>query len=291
MRKAATIILVRDKRHRLEVYLLKRSDQSGFMSGLYVFPGGTVGPEDMDLTDWAPYIDLSPDQIEANLCDQQLYVEEALGFAIAAIRETLEEAGVILANGKDKNQKDLENLSKYRLDSNLPKSWFKTRIMEEKWILSLSCLGKWSHWITPKLMKKRFDTRFFIAPMPLDQDCQTDKRETINGVWLDPQTALEKNLKGTVPLSPPTIVTLTQLLQFKTLGMLQHELKTRPWGEPLAPCLVKTSDGPLILEPWDPHWGTDNNTNPNDLAEKVLLPGSDFSRIWCDKGVWKPVGI
>ncbi len=291
MRKAATVILARDGNDGLEVYLLKRSDQSGFMSGLYVFPGGTVGSEDMGLEDWGPYVDLSPDQIEGQFCDQLLSAEDALGFAVAAIRETLEEAGVVLAKGKDKDKKDLEYLNQYRLKKDLPRSWFKTRIMEENWVLTLSHLGKWSHWITPKLMKKRFDTRFFIVPMPPDQDCQPDQRETVQGDWLDPQTALGKNLEGTVPLSPPTVVTLTQIKPFETLEMLKQKTESISWGDPLAPQLVHSSDGPLILEPWDPDWNSDNDINPTGLADKILPPGSNFSRIWCDQGVWKPVGI
>jgi 8-oxo-dGTP pyrophosphatase MutT (NUDIX family) len=291
MRKASTVILVREKNKRLEIYLLQRNIKSGFMGGLYVFPGGTVAPVDEGFDTWSPYVDLFPEQIESRLGGNGLSKEDALGFAVAAIRETLEEAGVVLATGQDKTENDLEELTSYRLQKNLPQSWFKKRILRENWQLSLSILGRWSHWITPKLMDKRFDTRFFIVSMPEDQTCTPDQWEASQGIWLDAQTALEKNLEATIPLSPPTIVTLTQLLQFKTVETLKQEIKTRTWNNPIVPCLVQSPDGPLILEPWDPLWGSADAIKTYGLAHKVLGPGSKFSRIWCDQGVWKPVGI
>ena len=63
---------------------------------------------------------------------------------------------------------------------------------------------------------------------------------------------LARNLKGEIPLSPPTVVTLHELLKFSTLGDLEKEIETRPWGQPLLPRLIPLPDGPLILEPWDP---------------------------------------
>lgn len=291
LRDASTIILVREKNKALEIYLLRRSTKSAFMGGLYVFPGGVVEPEDKGFDSWASHIDLTRDQIEKQLGGTAFSIENALGFTIAAIRETLEESGVLIARGKDKSKKDTDNISSYRLNKDLPSSWFKTRMMDEDWTLSFSNLGRWSHWITPELMKKRFDTRFFIVLMPENQTCAPDNMETKHGIWLTPQKALEQNLETQVPLSPPAIVTLTQLLNFKTLETLKHEMQTRPWGDPIAPRLVPSSNGPVILEPWDPCWDSDAEIDTSGLSKKVLTSGSEFSRIWCDKGVWKPVGL
>ncbi len=108
---------------------------------------------------------------------------------------------------------------------------------------------------------------------------------------MTPQKALEENLLGIIPLSPPTVVTLTQLSCFTLVDALKNEIKTRPWGDPLAPCLVSSSQGPVILEPWDPQWQTPGDMTLSTLSEKVLPPGAPFSRIWCDNGVWKPVGL
>ena len=291
LRQASTVILAREKNKALEIYLLRRSTKSGFMGGLYVFPGGVVDPDDMGLDSWAPHIDMAADQIEKRLGGDTFSNEDALGFSIAAIRETLEESGVFIASGKNKIQKDVEDICAFRLNKDLPKSWFRTKMMNEHWTLSFSSLGRWSHWITPELMKKRFDTRFFIAIMPENQTCVPDNMETKHGIWLTPQKALEQNLEAKIPLSPPTVVTLTQLLKFNNLHELKHDIQTRSWGGPIAPRLAPSSNGPVILEPWDSMCNTDCKIDTSDFSNKVLPPGSSFSRIWCDKGIWKPVGV
>jgi hypothetical protein len=138
-------------------------------------------------------------------------------------------------------------------------------------------------------MKKRFNTRFFIVEMPKGQECQPDNRETEHGVWLTPEKALTANLFGKVPLSPPTLVTLSELMKFKTMQALRDEMETRHWGPPIAPRMVHTPNGPVLLEPWDPDCDTDAAVDSSGYAGKVLKPGENFSRLWCDSGVWKPV--
>ena len=291
LRQASTVILVREKNEAFEVYLLRRSMKSGFMDGLYVFPGGVVDPEDKGFESWAPFVDMHPDEIEKQLGGAAFSGEDVLSFSIAAIRETLEEAGVLIASTKNKSKTDLDHICTFRLNKDLPKSWFRTKIMDENWTLSLSSLGKWSHWITPVLMKKRFDTRFFIVFMPEGQTCTPDDTETKHGVWLTPQKALEKNLDLSVPLSPPTVVTLTELLKYKNLNELRQELQARTWGDPLAPRLVPSPNGPVIIEPWDPLWASGCEIDTSGFSKKILPPGAWFSRIWCDNGVWKPVAL
>ena len=291
LRKASTVILVREKDKALEVYLLRRSTKSGFMGGLYVFPGGVADSDDFGLESWSPYIDMDQTQIEKQLGGLTFPKEDVTGFSIAAIRETLEEAGVLIASGKGKTKKDVQDVCTFRLNRDLPKSWFRTKIMKEEWVLSFSSLGRWSHWITPELMKKRFDTRFFIVFMPGDQTCVPDDVETKHGIWLTPRNALEQNLEEKVPLSPPTVVTLTQMLKFNNFHELKSEMQTRSWGDPIEPRLVPSSKGPVIIEPWDPMYDTDDKIDISNLSEKVLPPCSNFSRIWCNKDVWKPVGI
>ncbi len=295
LRAASTIILVRENNKVLEVYLLKRGSKAGFMGGLYVFPGGVVDTDDSGSEAWASNIDIDPDQIIEKLGSRTLLKEDALSFGIAAIRETLEEAGVFIATCDDKTEEDFNSIALYRLNRDLPKSWFKAKIMEENWILSLSSLGRWSHWITPAQMKKRFDTRFFIAIMPEKQICKPDQIETNHGIWVEPQKALEQNLEEKIPLSPPTIVTLTELIKFKNLDNIRQEIQTRGWGNPLAPHLVSSPNGLVIIEPWDEMFDCLGDStceiDTSDFAQKVLAPGSRFSRIWCNNGMWKPIDV
>ena len=291
IRPAATIILAREQYGTLEIYLLKRSTQSGFMGGLYVFPGGVVEDEDRGMNVWWPNVDLPPDQMATRLGSPSLNLEDTLGFSIAAIRETLEEAGVLVADAAGKTVMDFQLMAGCRLEQDRPADWFRQKVMEENWTLSLSSLYRWSHWITPKLMKKRFDTRFFIVSMPDNQVCMPDDMETNHGIWLSPQTALKQNLAGRTPLSPPTIVTLTQLRDYLSLDDLNTALISKSWDQPIAPEMIKTPEGPVILEPWDPQHKNPSSADATGLQNKVLPAGADFSRIWCDKGIWKPVGL
>ena len=104
--------------------------------------------------------------------------------------------------------------------------------------LSVSALGRWSRWITPASMTKRFDTYFFVVPVAPDQDCRPDNQETVHGMWIDPSKALVQNSQGVYPLSPPTLVTLYQLLDYKDIDHLIAESHRRPWPAPF-----KTTNG------------------------------------------------
>ena len=247
--------------------------------------------EDREMNVWQPHVDLPADQITARLGSPSLNLEYALGFSIAAIRETLEEAGVLVADAADKTAMDFEQMARCRLEQDRPADWFRQKVMEENWTLSLSSLARWSHWITPKLMKNRFDTRFFIVFMPDNQVCIPDDMETKHGIWLTPQSALEQNITGRTPLSPPTIVTMTQLLVYLSIDDLKAALVSKSWDQPIAPEMIKTPKGPVILEPWDPQHKNPASAEATGLQNKVLPAGADFSRIWCDKGIWKPVGL
>jgi len=260
------------------------------MDGMYVFPGGTVDEQDRRLSDWQNSIDLSKSRIEQLLCNDTFNAEAALAFGVAAIRETLEEAGVFIASSKGKTLGDFEQMASLRMEKGLLKDWFKPRIQTENWILLLSSLGCWSHWISPKNMKKRFDTRFFISIMPDNQTCEPDNIETKHGIWLTPKDALEQNLTAQTPLSPPTVVTLTQLSKFSDLAELKKEIHTRSWGKPISPIMLPSDKGPFIIEPWDPEFHIPDRINFMDFDKKILEPGVYFSRIWCDNGIWKPVG-
>ena len=291
LRDASTVILVRENRGQLETYLLRRSRKSGFMGGLYVFPGGVVDDQDRDPAFWKSRIDMALPEVANRFCNAGLNLENAVGFSVAAIRETLEEAGVLLASSKGKTRTDFQKMANLRLEKGLSDDRFKKSMAEQDWPLLSSSLGCWSHWITPERMKKRFDTRFFLVSMPGDQACVPDNLETTQGIWISPETALEKNLTSEVPLSPPTVVTLTDLSKFDTLEELKNITKDKNWGDTIAPVIYQTDQGPVILEPWDPQFGSRESVEFKGLEDKVLPPGGKFSRLWCDKGIWKPVDL
>jgi len=288
---AATVILTREYEGKLQIYLLKRNVKSGFMAGNFVFPGGTVEVEDRQFDVFKNHSDLSSAEIYHRL-GGSLSEAEALAYGVAAIRETLEEAGVFLAHKNDQPDASLEHVRNLRLSDNLTKNWFVKLVVKEKWQLAISALSRWSHWITPELMKRRFDTRFLLAAMPAGQFCRPDCKETVQGLWVSPKEALQGNLAGKIPLSPPTLVTLHELLKYLNWEDLQIESKRRQWDQTIMPRLVPLAKGAVIVEPWDPMYRQKEIIiYPEDLATSVLTVGESFSRIWYDGGLWRPVGI
>jgi 8-oxo-dGTP pyrophosphatase MutT (NUDIX family) len=286
---AATVILTRQHAGQLQVYLLKRSANSGFMAGNYVFPGGMVDPEDQNLKGWEAHVDLDLDGL-AQYLGGGLIATETLAYGIAAIRETFEEAGVLLALKHDKNSEDLKWIRKMRLSGGLLKGWFLKFVASAGSILALSALSRWSHWITPELMKRRYDTRFFVASLPPGQHCQPDARETTHGIWINPEKGLAGNLAGEIPLSPPTLITLHQLLKYPTLKDLEKEAKIRRWGKVFLPRLVQLDQGMVIVEPWDTQYlQKEIDIDSNELETSILPVGKSFSRIWYHNGIWRPV--
>jgi 8-oxo-dGTP pyrophosphatase MutT (NUDIX family) len=286
---AATVILARQHDGELQAYLLKRSLKSRFMAGNYVFPGGMVDAEDRQFKLWQPHVDLDLTGLSQHL-GGKLTAAQALAYGVAAIRETLEEAGVFLAFKRGENVTSPEQIFKLRLSGDLKQGWFLKAVASQGWTLKLSALMRWSHWITPVLMKRRYDTRFFLAALPSGQHCQPDAKETIHGLWISPRAGLAGNLAGEIPLSPPTLITLHQLLKYSHLNDLENEAKNRQWGEAFLPRLIPMGKGALIIEPWDPQYNQKEvSINPLDLPQRVLPLEESFSRIWYHNGIWRPV--
>jgi 8-oxo-dGTP pyrophosphatase MutT (NUDIX family) len=289
--EAATLILVRERAGALQTYLLRRSPSSGFMPGLFVFPGGRVEPADGDEAFWTNHLDLTPQALQERL-GRGLGVSAALRFAVAAIRETFEEAGVLFASAGGAGSAALKQAVEPRRREHLPPGWLRRNAEAERWVLALSALAPWAHWITPVGMPRRFDTRFFVAALPEGQDGRPDLRETSEGLWISPRQALAQNMDGRTPLSPPTLVTLHALSSYATLERLQQGLQAREWGKPIFPRLVSVGRGrgTVIIEPWDPMYAqSDVRMEAERLPGRLLPAGAPFSRLWNDRGVWKPV--
>jgi len=288
---AATIILVRQHREELQTYLLRRSPKIRFMAGMHVFPGGRVDPADRDPQRWNNLLDLTPDALTRRF-GGDLTAEEALGYAVAAVRETYEEAGVLFAADAAGSPPQTAELARLREAGSLKAGWLPEHVRNNGWGLSLSSLARWSRWVTPAGMSRRYDTLFLLARVPVDQTCHPDGREADNGLWASPSVALEKNRAGEIPLSPPTIVTLHELNGFPDLATLEQELPSRTQTEVMAPRLVSLENGSVIVEPWDPEFAQEEILIPSTgLEQRVLPAGAPFSRIWFNGQVWRPIGI
>jgi 8-oxo-dGTP pyrophosphatase MutT (NUDIX family) len=286
---AATLILVRENRGQLQVYLIKRSPQSGFMPNMYVFPGGGLEPSDQDEWLWKTHGNLTDGQLDRRLAGH-MPVSMAAAYACAAIRECLEEAGVFLTTTEGRQPGELDRVARLARSAERSPGWFNRVVSAERWRLDFRALHRWSHWITPVGMKRRFDTRFFLASMPPAQKCRPDPRETTDGIWLTPEMALADNLRGRRPLSPPTLVTLHQLWSFEEKDELLRTAATRQWGAAIMPKWVPVEGGTLILEPWDRQYGQSSTAVANGILTSIPLNvGEPFSRLLNHDGVWRPV--
>ncbi len=286
---AATLVLIHEDRGQLQVYLIRRSMQSRFMAGIYVFPGGTMERGDYDTQVWSAPPGAEKIRI-GKRPGEKLPVATAAAFACAAIRECLEEAGVFLAHTQDQYTQKLLRITCQAQSAERKPDWFRHAVQTDKWRLDIKALHPWSRWITPPQMKYRYDTGFYLAAMPADQICQPDPRETTDGVWIAPVEALKENLEGRLPLSPPTIVTLHQLLSFGRIEELFHAAESRGWERPIMPRWVPLDTGALILEPWDPEYHKPEIVVCRKALESAVLKvGEQFSRIWCNDGLCRPV--
>ena len=287
---AATIILVRPGPNQFQLFLVKRSTKSSFMAGNYVFPGGILDTLDEDIDQWQGHGDV-PMQDMMNRIGIDNSTTATVSFAIAAIRETFEEAGVFVGDGDSAAIKKIAAINAKRQQQKLSKDWLLELVRGYNVSLAFSKLRSWAHWITPAKLPKRFDTRFYIVFAAPDQMAAPDNREATDGLWISPQKALGANLAGEIPLSPPTLVTLHQLLQYTDLNHLRDESRQRPWGKPILPKLIRTPRGPIFIEPWDPEYNTEIQIDLKDLEKRILPVGSPFSRVWHHDGIWKTVAV
>lgn len=212
-RDAASVMLLRDAAQGLEVFLLERAGQSDVMGGAHVFPGGKVDAQDAEI-DAERLLDADARQLHASLREPEIAPATALALYVAAVREVFEECGVLMAQGVSPSQvRDAATLLRegHAFDEVLAMLSLR---------LDTACMLPWSRWITPKLpsmMRKRFDTRFFVARMPAEQTATHDMRETSASLWIAPGEALQRNYAGQLPLAPPQIMSIAHLSRFASV--------------------------------------------------------------------------
>ena len=219
-RDAATLILMRDAsraRTGIEILLVRRHTRSVFMPGAYVFPGGRI--EAADYTPKAERIchGLGFKQAQAIIAGTRP-PEKALAFFVAAIRETFEEAGILLAYREipdfiafDEGEK--MRFTKYRKEVKKDPFSFAKIIEGEGLKLATGKLFYFAHWITPEISPIRFDARFFVAAAPSKQEALEDELETTAHMWISPQKVLKEHEMG-LPVPFATLSNITVLAQF-----------------------------------------------------------------------------
>jgi len=247
-KRAATVMLLKDTDGAPAVHMLRRRASMAFAGGAYAYPGGGVDPRDHDLAiGWAG-------PTRAWWADR-LGVDETSAQAIvcAAVRETYEEAGVLLAGPTpqtvigDITGVDWEADRAALVARDLSFAEFLDR---RGLVLRSDLLGAWTRWITPEFETRRYDTWFFVAALPEGQRTRNASTEADRTVWIRPARAAASYDEGELLMMPPTIATLRQLIGYPSAA---ETLKAAP-GRDLTPVLARArlENGEIVLA-WPGH--------------------------------------
>jgi 8-oxo-dGTP pyrophosphatase MutT (NUDIX family) len=226
---AATVILARPP---FEIYLTRRSTSSAFAPNAFVFPGGTIEPQDAQAPARSRTIGLEPDRVDrefraaipaALACDEPAVDrEDASALYVTALRELFEEAGVLLARTAEGRSIDTasanwERVANDRLAVRDGTLSFAEFLSAHDWYADARALTLFSHWITPRSEPRRYNTHFFLAVAPPDQAALADAFETHDGIWISPAAALERAHAGRFRLVYPTVKHLERLQRFESV--------------------------------------------------------------------------
>ncbi|MQA14415.1 MAG: NUDIX hydrolase [Pseudonocardiaceae bacterium] len=255
-RDAATVALLRQGGGGMEVFLQHRVSQMAFAGGMTVFPGGGVDRRDCDVS--LAWNGPDPDWWATSFgCDVSL----ARALVCAAVRETFEECGVLLA-GPDSHTV-IADASRYAEDRAALESRelsFAQFLEQRDLVLRADLLRPWSNWVTPEEEPRRYDTRFFLALLPEGQRADGSTSEASGSGWQSPGGALADWQAGRVGLLPPTWVTLTQLDE---CGTLDAALAAHRSIEKIIPRVVREDGRLRVVLPGDPSYdGADGHLEP-----------------------------
>jgi 8-oxo-dGTP pyrophosphatase MutT (NUDIX family) len=249
-RDSATVMVARDGDRGLEVFMLERHLRSDFAGGAYVFPGGKLDASDLDpgfaelMGGW------SAESAKAMGEEDE---ERARAIAVCAIRETFEEAGILLARMSDGTP--------VRLATERGDRWIEyRRALQAKELSALEAARRaeirfatdllrfWGRLVTPVQAPRRYDTRFFIALMPEGQTPLHDDVETTASLWVRPADAVARSLDGSLSIIFPTRKALESIAEFDSATELFEAAVGRP-VEPVLPRIVMENGEPRVVLP------------------------------------------
>ncbi|MCQ6552436.1 NUDIX hydrolase [Streptomyces sp. C10-9-1] len=247
-RRAATVMLLRDGPDGPLVHMLRRRTSMAFAGGAYAYPGGGVDPRDDRPVGWAGP---SPSEWADRLGTGDAALAQAV--VCAAVRETYEEAGVLLAGPTpdtvvgDTTGEDWEADRRALVDRELSFSHFLER---RGLVLRSDLLGAWARWITPEFEPRRYDTWFFVAVLPEGQRTRNASTEAESTVWTRPGEAAAGYDRGELLMMPPTIATLRTLEPYPAAA----DALAGSAGRDLAPVLAQARlvGGEVVLS-WPGH--------------------------------------
>ena len=280
---AASVILLRDTETseglaRVEVFLVKRHGNSKVLGGAYVFPGGKLDADDMQVV-LADQLAQSSEQLFLQLQEPEQSPQGAAALYVAALREAFEECGVLFVKHLQASKpldvlQAAQNLNAL-IQEGRP---FSKALGQLGFLLDTQALVPWARWITPKtptVSNQRFDARFFLGVMPKDQTALHDNVETTHSTWITPKDALKAYCAKEIELAAPQIMTLIDLARFKsTASAVAHaRAQSTPKIEPHSTSI----DGVRVV------------CFPGDVLHPLkdkILHGP--SRLWFKEGLFQP---
>jgi len=216
-RAAATVLLLRDTPEGIEVLMTRRSPTASFAPGAYVFPGGGIDERDAAAH---PIATRRSTQSQTQLTQ-----------AIAAIRESFEELGVLLAHRPDGGPVNSDEVAGMDRGTASTTVAFAEQCMQRGLRLSTHQVFTFAHWITDRDLPKRFDVPFLVARMPEGQTPAADETEQFEPSWVRPSDALARHAAGNFFMIFPTLRTLERLAAFETVDAVLDACARRDAGE------------------------------------------------------------
>ena len=245
-RNAATVVVMRSGDRGPEVYLLRRQTSMAFAGGMCVFPGGGVDPRDFDhAVSWA-----GPDAAE---WARRLGTDESLARALvcAAVRETFEESGVLLAGeSPDSVVADTtgDDWERDRAALEAKELSFTDFLEQRGLVLRTDLLGAWRAWLTPEFEPRRYRTWFFVADLPEGQRTRDVSTESDHVTWLPVARAVEDAESEQILMLPPTYMTCLEVGQYAGPHAVLAEAQGRA-VEMFMPELTEDAEGTTLTSP------------------------------------------
>jgi 8-oxo-dGTP pyrophosphatase MutT (NUDIX family) len=226
-RRASTIVLSRPAEDGgFEIFMTRRPQEMRFLGGFFVFPGGSVKRSDAAPAMLAVCRGLSPEDARSRLGDE-LDAEESIGHWVAAIRELYEEVGVLVCidgdGGSALTEETRQRVVAKRASLIGKTVAFPELLASEGLFCDLGKLVYFYHRVTPERYAMRFDTRFFLAPLPEGQVPLEVSEEVTESLWITPEEGLRRSERGRMAIIPPTLNTLRTLAELGTWDALCRE--------------------------------------------------------------------
>jgi glyoxylase-like metal-dependent hydrolase (beta-lactamase superfamily II)/8-oxo-dGTP pyrophosphatase MutT (NUDIX family) len=274
-RAAATLILLRDGAAGLEVLLLQRTRGAVFLPGAYVFPGGALDAQDASERAQRRVRGLSDAEASRALG----LASGGLAYWIAAARESFEEAGILVAvDGANRpvEAARARGLGRERAALNAGTLAFAEFLEREDLYVPAGEIAYFSHWITAPGRPRRFNTRFFVARAPRDQEGAHDETETVHSVWVNPREALARHERGDFDVIFPTRSSLADLAPFASAHAALERARSMGEIEVNAACWAVDHEGSKrLFRRADPPYFEIHWSDPGETGETcfVLQPG------------------